>query len=1036
MEMSSIKKLIRGIGKVDLARCVEEFADDLGSKPFTTLMVVPTPALRDRIKGMLIGRDLPMIDRTVCTLDDLTDHILGSMEEDTWIIDDCQMEMVIHRVIVENRDRLSLLLAGGEGTSMVPQLRAFMELLIDFKVDYPRCLGDLQGRRSEELSLIFEGCLDLMGSHGCLNGGMAKLRAIEELEAGGKRYDRVVILGFYEPKPIEMELMLALANASRFSDLMIPYIPDDSIFGDDGSWFLADEVVDLQGEERVHRISSILAGKEGSIDGVRMSRFKDRIEEARSIAQRVSDLVKSGVDEGRMAIMLPMRSRSAPLIRRALDDCGIASDVLVETSLDQSPLVQTLTDVLEATSSDYSREPVVRLLRSPFVRFEAASGRELYGGSVDHFSLEAGVLEGRDGWSSSLDALALDLEEELDSPELPEPSRERLRTKIGRIRDVREDLDELFDLLGGLKTCAPIGQMVSGYRSVLDRLQVDRCLRRKGVTRGEGEAMRKFSELLDGLEAGPIRKELVDLEGLIGMMDLLVSSSSYKEDERNENAVQVVGLRGTILQDFDHVFVAGMVDGEIPFLSAELALSTEEEKWRMGILSRHDMLRHELYYFVHALTLAREMTYLSAPLSDGDSKLVPSSFFDRLDSENMDGFAPKLLTASTICSQRLVGELLSGKVNDIPEALAPLDIDLDATVERIDVERCHRKGEYDTCFDAVLQDDGIREEMRTFHKDRTYSPTVLETYAECPFWYYMRYVLRIEPPPELEMEISARDRGTLFHRIAHRFYSSRKEEGKGKVSQEEAVVEWGRMMDIAREELARYSFSGPAWNAFRAGMLGTPERKGLLTAFLDHELENPISELDPAHFELSMGVPLSDGSDPGSTEEPVSIPLVDEDIRMRCKIDRVDTDPKGRFFVIDYKTGNVPSLADIRAGRRLQLPLYLLAYGAANPQSTPIGGTYYQVKSTKDLRYGSTIGDSFHATAMGKAARSKGVNPDFRKLIEGTKWRVQGHLEDMTEGIFHPRICNGKCPPYCEYKGICRFNDLRLFEMEGDDEAH
>ena len=45
------------------------------------------------------------------------------------------------------------------------------------------------------------------------------------------------------------------------------------------------------------------------------------------------------------------------------------------------------------------------------------------------------------------------------------------------------------------------------------------------------------------------------------------------------------------------------------------------------------------------------------------------------------------------------------------------------------------------------------------------SPTSLETYANCPFAYFLNRVIGIEALPEVEPNLSAGDRGTAIHTI-------------------------------------------------------------------------------------------------------------------------------------------------------------------------------------------------------------------------------------------------------------------------------
>ena len=66
---------------------------------------------------------------------------------------------------------------------------------------------------------------------------------------------------------------------------------------------------------------------------------------------------------------------------------------------------------------------------------------------------------------------------------------------------------------------------------------------------------------------------------------------------------------------------------------------------------------------------------------------------------------------------------------------------------------------------------------------------------------------------------------------------------------------------------------------------------------------------------------------------------------VRGKIDRVDADPQGTvLFVIDYKTGSIPSFSEIGTEKGLQLPLYLLALAAKRPKARVIGGAYLSLK--------------------------------------------------------------------------------------------
>ena len=53
------------------------------------------------------------------------------------------------------------------------------------------------------------------------------------------------------------------------------------------------------------------------------------------------------------------------------------------------------------------------------------------------------------------------------------------------------------------------------------------------------------------------------------------------------------------------------------------------------------------------------------------------------------------------------------------------------------------------------------------------------------------------------------------------------------------------------------------------------------------------------------------------------------------------------FFVTDYKRSQTPSGSELTEGLDLQIPVYLMALAALEPQSKVLGGGYYSLKEAK-----------------------------------------------------------------------------------------
>ncbi len=67
--------------------------------------------------------------------------------------------------------------------------------------------------------------------------------------------------------------------------------------------------------------------------------------------------------------------------------------------------------------------------------------------------------------------------------------------------------------------------------------------------------------------------------------------------------------------------------------------------------------------------------------------------------------------------------------------------------------------------------------MTRVHEEKVYSATMLEDYALCPFRYYMRNILALEPIEDVSEDVQSRDLGSLFHETAFRFYRDRAAQG-------------------------------------------------------------------------------------------------------------------------------------------------------------------------------------------------------------------------------------------------------------------
>ncbi|MCZ6544164.1 MAG: exodeoxyribonuclease V subunit gamma [Chloroflexi bacterium] len=221
-------------------------------------------------------------------------------------------------------------------------------------------------------------------------------------------------------------------------------------------------------------------------------------------------------------------------------------------------------------------------------------------------------------------------------------------------------------------------------------------------------------------------------------------------------------------------------------------------------------------------------------------------------------------------------------------------------------------------WDGVIRPDQIANPPL----EQLTSPTALETYASCPYRYFVRQALHVhaisEPGEALEM--SPLDRGTMVHRILEDWVR----EGKTSGDWASFVKDESRLFAIADREFER---------AGRGGLSGLPATWSIVQA----EVRADLDEVYRIELErVGAGYqPLDVELDFGFEGPPVELTLPSgTTLRLRGRIDRVDQGPEG-LVAVDYKTGRLYKRADAyRNGSALQLPVY--AQAVANHYGEPL----------------------------------------------------------------------------------------------------
>ncbi len=1010
-----------------------EFREVLRDHPFATVFVAPTARIAQVLQRRLAGEGLPFIPSSITTLRDLARTLFEAHAADASPLSDIEVKLVLAHLLSVNRERLPIFYSrGSPSPRLVSDLQTLVSVLITRKVPYPDCLGDLQSGKSDQIRCIFDAYTRYLEENRRVDGDTVLRWAIRWLaDHPSFRYRAIFFYGLYEPLPLEREFIRALQDHAETCVCSLSSGGDARVFPDGGSWLNPDTVHAVEpGSPLRSNIAAVFSPRPrwDASPRIAIGTRRDRTTEIRSIAEEIRSLIDAGVAPGEIAVAFPDLSRGVARVSGVFPDFGIPFDAASGEPLAQSRIVQTVFQVLAVAAFDYRREHVVALLKSPYIRYTwNYRGRtaRLSADDVDVESRISRILGGRAEWLLHLDARLRTIRE---------ASPGSGGQALAHLERMRDGLLRLFEDLKALEGEKSIGGHVSALRFLLNRLEYPRDLATGGAAARENADLAQIAAILDALERFSDAHPPLTLPDFHRLLSTLVSDAR-STPLRNPHAVQVMGIRELAHASFAYTFIADLVEGEMPRLTTRLPFTNDQEIRRMGTRTRAEVLREERYHFIAALLAGREGVYLSSAESDGDSVLISSRFLvDLMAAATVRPWDAAPSRHSLLDADTRLGAALSSGAAPAPHR------DLADIVSRLNVENCDRRGSYRSAHDGVLSGDAAicAELGHAFDRQQVYSPTMLETYAACPFRFYLRYVLHLEPFPDLEPELTAKERGSLLHEIAFRFFTEWRSSGHGAITEVHLPRALETVSAVARRCMERYARDSPLWEATREEFLGQNGMgPGLLEQFLRYE--SGTSSFLPAHFEFSFGLPIAEGGcDAASVPDPV--PLGDDDaILIRGKIDRVDMAEDGSFVILDYKTGGVhPRFRDIRDGVSFQLPLYIAALERLTKRRG-IGGVYYTVRPRKIRKY-AALWDPSCANAFAPFSKDASCrDEDFRRVLADSLANARRHTANIRSGLFHPAAEIDRCPSFCEYATVCRFDPLRILELrreEGADDAH
>jgi RecB family exonuclease len=737
---------------------------------------------------------------------------------------------------------------------------------------------------------------------------------------------------------------------------------------------------------------------------------------ARVVAREVRRLLERGADPEDVIVLFRQWGEPAEIALEVMRDWGIPVHAEPGRSLGSEPSVAALLLAIGLPVEDWATDRVIRLLRNGQVRPGWPGSDPLSMAAAASVVKTSPVFRGREPLLNWLDRHVAEM-------------RDRT-VKAERARLARDLVERIFELLSPLDQPRPFAEQVERLFRVASGLGI-------GVPRGKGDvphgeagldrlldALEDQAGILDRLGRGEAPWRWADFAGEVESfaMELAAPPLPPRPGAVRLAAVdEVEGARAA------HVILADLAEGTFPAHEAvEPFLST-----RPGVppdaASRRAFSR-EMLRFMRVIGSAESSVVLIYPTTDAKGQdLLRAGFLDEL----MEHLTPEALEAchrsvrrldpALVDSPELAGSPGDRRVRAValartrgePSALAALvrraghRRALDGTAAALQVLARRLRGTPFGEYDGLLKDgDIVLDVADAFPPDVPFSASQLETYSDCPFQFFCKYVLKLGPAERRdEIDEDYTRRGSKIHDMLQRLEEMKSE---GQDDQDLEELERAVIDEVLRAEQIDASEVD----------LGLREidRRRLIQTLRFYRVQHLKYESDPS------GRPMPHRFEVAFGEERSGIPSLEigrgiRAVRLQGKIDRIDIveGPQGRGFrVIDYKSGHGPSVSDVRGARRLQLQLYAMAVERLGLAEQGLG--------LQDVGYW--------------ALRDKGYRPIAFEDWQQAQVAIESYIAELVDrlrrGVFVVDSQVDGCEGFCDFRAICRIRQARLAAKRHD----
>ncbi|MBS0205092.1 MAG: PD-(D/E)XK nuclease family protein [Planctomycetes bacterium] len=769
--------------------------------------------------------------------------------------------------------------------------------------------------------------------------------------------------------------------------------------------------------------------------------------ECQAVAMRVKRLLIDGTPPSRIVVAVRPVTEAGPVWREYFDQAGIPAWCEAGTPLASSPLVKGLFSILQLELEDWPFSRLTQVLGSNYFRptwpeLTTGHGSRVVPAALRRLKLHAGrdlilrVLS-RVAGGIAMDEESGD-EERGDTPSSVATLARHADTILKRLSYVTDRLRQRRSLADWGDVISSLGNDLGWQHLEPGRDSQDWDLLQR-ILRTAGETDRR---LVLSADTKSVKQPRLDLAGFTAELRDLLGGEQIKAVPDPGGCVRILDVEQARHLDVPHLFIVGLSESSFPLNRGDDCLFGEVERQdfaRRGLPLQHreQHQRDEMFLFYSVVTRARSQLTLSFPAVNSKGQPVFAS--------------PYLVALRSLFTEAAIAVSHEGQLDPVPtpdRTMTESDLRLLAIstaqtghpglfarlgertgwletgrniLAAIDVNqhRFHERGF--TGYEGRLSSEqNLNWLHQRFGARHQFSATELESYASCPFRFWVSSVLNVDDllTPEEGTDYAAR--GSLVHdvlaqllregidkppeQLAARFHAL----VEGHLARRFHETELQRALTLIEQRLLQQ------WGDAFARQQDDYAKQ------LQEVWNGGISALPP---EIPFGRLPGSANDGEMSNDPLRFGHDQDSALVRGRIDRVDTGISAGqrvFNVIDYKTGSPPRTndAELETGRAIQLALYAVAIRRlqlAGLDAQPYQMGYWSLKATGFKR-------GYQRDTKTLKAMDQGTVDSLEQALETVIPQLARGIRD---GKFLVENADDNCTGYCAYHTTCRVNQIR-----------